>query len=496
MKTIGIVGTGAMGRGIIQWALEAGASVLAFDARAGAAIEAVAFVGDLLKRAVAKGRMTEAACQDAMRRIQIAGSLGDLHATDMVVEAIVEDLEAKRSLFTELESVVRDDTVLCTNTSALSITSCARVCRHPGRVIGLHFFNPVPLMKVVEVIQGERTAPDVVDRVLGFIRQTAHHPVVCSDTPGFVVNHAGRGLSTEGLRIVQEGVATYADVDRVMRDYARFPMGPFELFDLTGLDVSSLVLREVYEGFQHDPRLRPTPLPFRRVEAGRYGRKVDDGFYQYADGKKIEPNEADQPEATPGRVYLDVPAALRPLFLREGMEVTENVASADAIVISPIGDDATTGAVAAGYDPQKVVAIDGLFPDRLVEGGRATVMTTPLTTETSVSIVQGLLTKAGLRITRIADSPGFIAQRMLANIVNTACDIAQQRIAVPDDIDEGVRRGLGYPAGPLAIGDQIGAPRVLQILQRLQALTGDPRYRPSPWLRRRAQLGISLKTPE
>ena len=496
MNIIGVIGTGVMGRGIIQWAAESGATVLAYDTREGAAAEAVAFVAGLLARSVERGRMS-AADRDAMLgRIQVAETLGELSGADMVVEAIIETLEAKRALFAELEQIVRDDAILCTNTSSLSVTSCARDCRVPGRVAGLHFFNPVPLMKVAEVIRGERTRPEVIDAIAALVRRTAHRPLVCSDTPGFVVNHAGRGLTTEGLRIIQEGAATYADIDRVMREYAGFPMGPFELFDLTGLDVSARVLREIYEGFIHEARLRPTPLVFRRMEAQLYGRKVGEGFYRYEGGKKIESAEAVAPPQSNASVYVDGPSAVADLLVRGGLKLAANAADADAIVVCPLGDDATTAAVDAGFDPRKVVAIETLYIDRLVEGQRATLMTTPVTETAARDAVHAALAAAGLRVTLIGDSPGFIAQRTVAMIVNIACDIAQQRIAAPADIEIGVTRGLGYPAGPLTLGDQVGPRRILQILERLQSITGDQRYRPSLWLRRRAQLGIPLTTPE
>ena len=496
VNTIGVIGTGVMGRGIIQWAAESGATVLCYDSRAGAAGEAVAFVAGLLARSVDRGRMS-AADRDAMLgRMQVASSLGELAAADMVIEAIVETLEAKRALFAELEQIVRDDAILCTNTSSLSVTSCARDCRVPGRVAGLHFFNPVPLMKVAEVIRGERTKPEVIGAIVACVGRTGHRALVCSDTPGFVVNHAGRGLNTEGLRIVQEGAASFADIDRVMRDYAGFPMGPFELFDLTGLDVSARVLREIYEGFIHESRLRPTPLVFRRMEAQLYGRKVGEGFYRYEDGKKIEPAEAAVPPASTARVYVDGPCAVADLLARGGLVLADGAADAEAIVVCPLGDDATTVSVTAGYDPHKLVAIETLYLDRLVEGQRATLMTTPVTGAAARDAVHAALAAAGLRVTLIGDSPGFIAQRIVAMIVNIACDIAQQRIAAPADIEIGVTRGLGYPAGPLTLGDQVGPRRILQILERLQSITGDPRYRPSLWLRRRAQLGSPLTTPE
>jgi 3-hydroxybutyryl-CoA dehydrogenase len=495
-KTIGVIGAGAMGRGICQWAMESGAMVLAYDSVEGAAADARTFVVEMLSRSVAKGKLS-AADRDAMLvRLVVVKSLSELVDADIVIEAIVEDIDAKRKLFAQLEGVVRDDAILCTNTSSLSITSCAGDCRNPTRVAGLHFFNPAPLMKVVEVIRGERTRSDVIDNLLDIIRETDHKAIVCGDTPGFVVNHAGRGLSTEGLRIVQEGVATFADVDRVMREYVGLPMGPFELFDLTGLDVSSRVLQEIYDGFFQDPRYRPSPFVYRRVQGRLLGRKVGEGFYRYADGKKIEPAEDETSRPSGGLLYVDGPGFVKDLFSKGGAKLVERALDADAIVICPIGDDATTSALVTGYDPKKVVALDALFPDRLVRGGRATLMSTPITEKRVVNVAHAALLSSGLHVTRIADSPGFIAQRVAANIVNTACEIAQQRIAAPDDIEEGVKRGLGYPLGPFAMGDKVTGRRILHILRRLQDLTGDPRYRPSLWLRRRAELGVSLATTE
>jgi 3-hydroxybutyryl-CoA dehydrogenase len=498
VTTVAVIGTGTMGRGIMQWAAEAGAKVLACDARPGAAEEARAFVGRLMDRAVEKGRTNAVTRDGVMARIHPVVAPDDLAHADLVVEAIVEDLEAKRALFAALEETVGDATILCTNTSSLSVTACAGRCRLPQRVAGLHFFNPVPLMKVVEVVRGERTSPDVVDTLVRFVGQSSHRPVLCADTPGFVINHAGRGLYTEGLRIVREGVANFADVDRVMRDCAGFPMGPFELFDLTGLDVSSRVLREIYESFFHERRYQPSPLVYRRVDAGLFGRKVGEGFYRYQEGRRIEPAEAEAPSRRKATFRVDAPpdAARHIVAALVSGGLIEAGKDADITVVAPVGTDATTAATIRRHDAARTVAIDPLFSDALAEGGRATLMTTPLTSRETTDTIHAALLAAGLRVTRIADSPGFIAQRMLANIVNTACEIAQQRIATPSDIEEGVKGGLGYPSGPLGMGDRIGPARVLSILENLHSSTGDQRYAPSLWLRRRAMLNVSLATPE
>ena len=500
---VGVVGAGAMGAGIVQWAAEAGHTVIAFDARPGAVVAAKGKLADLLDRIVAKGRMTAEAAAATLARITPAEALADFARVDLVIEAIVEDLEAKRGLFRDLEEIVRPDAVLATNTSSLSVTAVAAATRRPERVAGLHFFNPVPLMKVVEVIPGLRTAPAVTDALAALVAATGHRAVTCRDTPGFLVNHAGRAFSTEGLKIVQDGVGEPADVDRVMTEVAGFRMGPFELFDLTGLDVSNRVMDEIYGQFYQEPRYRPSPIAGRRVAGGLFGRKSGEGFYRYEDGRKVAaaeaaPSEGPAPTVWLGAVAPDVRDALGATLTEGGATVSADVAApADAVlVVTPLGLDTTHAALAAGLDPRRTVALDPLFPAAFASGGRVTMMTSPATDAAIADAIHRTLVAAGRKVTRIADSPGFVAQRMLAMVVATACEIAQQQIATPADIDAAVRLGLGYPQGPLGLGDAIGPVRILEILSGLHSLTGDPRYRPPLWLRRRAALGLSLATPD
>ena len=237
INTLGVVGCGAMGRGIVQIAALAGITVRIFDAAPGAADGAVKTLADTLAKLQEKGKLAADAVSAARDRMHVATTLEELADCDLIIEAIIENLGIKQTVFRQLEAIVRPDAILASNTSSLSITAIAAGCSHPARVVGYHFFNPVPVMRVVEVIEGVRTAPEVADAMVALSRRMGHTPVRAKDTPGFIVNHAGRGFGTEALRIVGEGVADFVTVDRILRDAAGFKIGPFELMDLTGLDV-------------------------------------------------------------------------------------------------------------------------------------------------------------------------------------------------------------------------------------------------------------------
>ena len=491
----GIVGTGAMGGGIAQIAAQAGVRVILMDSRPGAAAQARDAIARALGKLAEKGKVTEDAVTRAMGCLFVADALADLAPCHVVVEAIVEDLAVKQALMRDLETVVGDDCLLATNTSSLAVTAIAAACKSPGRVGGFHFFNPVPLMKVVEVIDGALTEPWVGDTLTTLGRRIGHQPVRAKDTPGFIVNHAGRGYGTEALKLVGEGVADFPQVDRILRQAAGFRMGPFELLDLTGLDVSHPVMESIYEQCYHEPRFRPSPITRQRLAAGLLGRKSGRGFYRY-DGETAAP-QAPPPTRRSATVWIapgDGAAEVAAIVAHLGatIDTGERPASGSLCLLLPLGEDATTAALRHGLDGRHCVAVDPLFG---LDSHR-TLMTTPVTDPAVRDAAHGLLTADGVPATVVRDSPGFVAQRVVATIVNIACDIAQQRIATPEDIDRAVTLGLGYPCGPLAWGDRLGPGRVLRILTAMQEVTGDPRYRPSLWLRRRAGLGVSLLTDE
>jgi 3-hydroxybutyryl-CoA dehydrogenase len=485
--TAAVAGAGTMGRGIAQVLAQSGARTLLYDAQPGAAQRAIDSISQALAKLAEKGRLKDP--QSIARRIEVVPGLQAFAPCHLVVEAIVEDLAAKRILFSELEEIVSESCILASNTSSLSVTAMAAACKRPGRVAGYHFFNPVPVMKIVEVVDGVLTEPWVTDALTALAQRFGHTPVRCKDTPGFVVNHAGRAFVPEALRVLSEGVADFATIDRILVDAAGFRIGPFGLMDLVGLDVAHAVMKSMYQQYFEEPKYRPSFLAEARVAAGLLGRKTKRGWYEYAPDMQMPP-EAPAPKARPAAVWA-VPE-LKELLMGLGAKL-ELKPTPDAVCfVAPLGLDASAAALEQGLDPSRTLAVDPLFGFTK----RRTLMVTPVTKPEVRDTAHALLASDGVPVSVINDSPGFVAQRVVAHIVNVGCDIVQMRIATPEDLDRAVMLGLGYPKGPLAMGDALGAKKIYNVLQSMHELYQEPRYRPSPWLRRRAQLGVSLLTPE
>ncbi|QQS12107.1 MAG: 3-hydroxyacyl-CoA dehydrogenase [Rhodospirillales bacterium] len=493
---VGVVGAGAMGRGIAQVSAQGGIRTLVYDAAPGGAAKAKAAIGEQLRSLVAKGRLEQNACDAAEANLQVAEDLMALAPCHVVIEAVFEDLEVKRKLFLEIEAVVAETTIIASNTSSIRIASIARALKRRDRVCGMHYFNPVPLMKLVEVIRAADTAPWAVDAMVALGKRQTRVPVVVGDTPGFLVNLGGTAIGTEGLRIYTEGRATPSQIDAVMRDAGGFRMGPFELMDLTGIDVNFPARKIIYEGFFHDRRMTPSPYHEGLFHAGRLGRKTGGGWYAYDEkGGKIDPGADLAPAGAAAATVVAGPSAdsaVLDLLKAGGAKLLEADDGKSPIVVTPLGDDCTTVCVEKRLDPKRVVAID---PTGAV-AKRATMMTAPGGDTAARDAVALVLIKAGAKVTAIKDSPGFVLQRMRAMIANLGCEMAQIGIASPADVDTAMTLGLNYPQGPLAMADLMGVAATHGILQRIQAITGDDRYRPSQWLRRRAQLGLVAATPE
>ncbi len=492
-----LIGCGAMGRGIAQIAAQAGSTVLLFDVQPGAAEAAYQSICAQWDKLAEKGRLdaTQLAAQKA--RLSCVDSLAALAACSLIVEAIVERLDIKQALFAELEAILPPGAVLASNTSSLSVTALAAKLKHPQRLAGFHFFNPVPLMKVVEVIAGLKTDPAVCAQLTDFARQMGHTPVQAQDTPGFIVNHAGRGYGTEALRISGENVADFATIDRILKDQVGFKLGPFELMDLTALDVSHPVMESIYHQYYEEPRYRPSVITAQRLAGGLVGRKSGEGFYRYDKGAQQIPAEPAAPvlEALPA-VWVSPKAARRiellQLLKTLGAKIeTGGQPSEQALtLVAPLGFDITTVAVVDRLDPSRTVGIDMLIDDAATK--RRVLATNPATRTDMRQAAHALMARDGKAVSVIRDSAGFVSQRVVANIVNIASDICQQGICSPGDLETAVTLGLGYPRGPLAMGNLYGPSSILEVLFNMQTVYGDPRYRPSPWLRRRGAIGLSL----
>jgi 3-hydroxybutyryl-CoA dehydrogenase len=381
---VGVLGAGAMGSGIAQVAARAGHAVVIADTQEAQVAKARDAFDEVLTRDVAKGRLTREAADAVAGRIAyvVRGPEAPMDAFEgcgIVIEAIVERLEAKHQAFGALELALAPEAVLATNTSSLSVSGIAAACDRPERVLGVHFFNPAPVLPLVEIVPGVATDPAVVADVRALVDSWGKTTVVCRDTPGFIVNRVARPFYGEAWRIVDEGAADHATVDWAMRELGGFRMGPFELMDFIGHDVNFAVTRSVYEQTFHEPRYRPSLSQQRLVEAGRLGRKSGRGVYDYREG-------AAKPEA----------------------------------------------------------ARDTVLGERIL-------------------------------------------MRILAMLVNEAADAVHWRIASAADVDLAMTRGVNYPKGLLAWGDELGAGRVLQTLEALHESYGEDRYRASPLVRRAAR---------
>ncbi len=495
---LGIVGTGLMGQGIAQIAAQSGVEVLLYDSRENGAEQARTAIQKVLHRLVEKGKISAAAATESLNRLHVLDCLEELSSCHLVVEAIFENLESKRQLMLALEEIVSDNCLLATNTSSLSVTSIAAGSRLPGRIGGFHFFSPVPLMKIVEVINGILTEDWVSSALTSLAKRVGHTPVQAKDTPGFIVNHAGRGFGTEALRILDEGIAEFSEIDKILREAAGFRMGPFQLLDMVGLDVSHPVIESVYNQYYQEPRFRPSTVTRQRLTAGLLGRKSGQGFYSY-DGNAPKAAVKSVPVVRPAKVWIsksnqEISRMVSELVVSLGgvLDTGDKPSDESLCIVTPLGKDATTTAIEENLDSSRTLALDTLFSLKK----HRTLMTTPVTSSAMRDAAHGLFASDDTAVTVINDSAGFVAQRVVAMIINISCDIAQQRIASPGDIDMAVTLGLGYPQGPFLWGDTLGPARILTILEEMSSFYGDPRYRPSPWLKRRARLGISLLTVE
>jgi 3-hydroxybutyryl-CoA dehydrogenase len=494
---IAVIGAGTMGAGIAQVAAVAGHPVIVYDTVPGAADRAVRAIGERITGLVAKGRLD---VDPGRLRLEVARELGELAPAGCVIEAVVEDLAVKQALFAELETIVAPGCVLATNTSSLSPTAIAAGLSHPGRLVGMHFFNPAPVMRLVEVVSGLATSAAVAAAVPGLARGGGKQVVQAAATPGFIVNRVARPYYAEALRLAEEQAATPATIDAVLTRAGGFRMGPFALMDLVGQDVNEAVTRTVWAAFGYDPRFAPSLLQRALVEAGWLGRKSGRGWYHYGDD--APPVLADVAPGCPAPAHVTEHGVsrLRSLLRRSGIDIrpgadddgaADNGGAAElpsgARLVQCDGRPAT--ALAAAWGVPVVVA------DRVLDVATADGIAVAASDGCPAAArdeAVGLLQAAGLTVYLIDDVPGLVLTRTVAMLVNGAVDARHKGVASAADIDTAMRLGTNYPLGPLAWGQSWGPAAILAVLDTLHAWYGEDRYRASPLLRRIAVGGGSL----
>jgi len=304
MKKIGIIGGGAMGSGIAQVFAQYGHPVVLYDTNKEALDRSKQNLAKTFEKLVAKEKYTAEKAQEIQNNIEYADSLSAFASIDLMIEAIIENLDIKKSVFKQVEEIVSDECILASNTSSLSIASIASACSKPERVIGIHFFNPAPLMALVEIIPAVQTREGLADEVKALIQSVGKLPVITKDTPGFIVNRVARPFYSESIRLLEEGVADAETIDFAMTSVGGFRMGPFELMDFIGHDVNYRVTESVFESFFYDPRFKPSFSQKRLFEAGFNGRKSGRGFYNYAEG--VEKKAPSQDQALLEKIYKRV----------------------------------------------------------------------------------------------------------------------------------------------------------------------------------------------
>ena len=464
---VAVIGAGTMGAGIAQVAAAAGHPVLLFDAAPGAAEKGRQRLAATLEGAVAKGRLSAIDAGEQIGRITVAASLAELAGASLVIEAIIEDLAIKRGLFAELEALLGQDAILATNTSSISVTAIAGGLKRPGHVVGMHFFNPAPVMKLVEVVSGLATDPGVAGLVHATATAWGKIAVHTRSTPGFIVNRVARGYYGEALRLLEEGVATPPLIDALMTQGGGFRMGPFALMDLIGNDVNFAVSKSVFDAYHQEPRFRPSLIQQEMVSAGRLGRKSGIGFYDYRDGAGTA---APVDDPVPANAEVWPPLDLTRPETRAGVLILPSDGQTAQALAAQSGQPVIVCDLCEAHDGPRRLGF-ACSPDVGLAERQAFIAT---------------LAAQSITATLLPDWPGLVVLRTLAIIANEGFEAVMQGVADEAGVDAAMKYGVNYPQGPLGWARRIGLSRILATLDNLQHLTGDMRYRPSFGLRRAA----------
>jgi 3-hydroxybutyryl-CoA dehydrogenase len=477
-----------MGQGIAQVALVAGHPVRLYDAAPGRAAEAAAAIGARLDRLVEKDRLTGADRDAARARLRPVDTLAELADCALVVEAVLERLDVKQELFRALEDVVADDCLLATNTSSLSVTAIGGALRLPGRFVGLHFFNPAPLLPLVEVVSGFATDVTSATRAYETARAWGKTPVACADTPGFIVNRIARPFYAEAFAVYESQGADPATIDAVLRESGGFKMGAFELTDLIGQDVNESVTHSVWQSFFQDVRFAPSLAQRRLVESGRLGRKSGQGWYDYRDGgERPEPHTA---EAAEPPAYVVAEGDLGPAgellaMIREaGIQVREEDEDNGTRLVLPSGGQLVLADGQTSVEFRDVVYFDLALDYR--KATRVALSASQDTNPKTLAEATGLFQALGKNVSVIGDVPGMIVARAVARIIDLAYDAVAKGVATEEDIDTAMRLGVNYPLGPIEWSRRLGRSWAYDLLDDLHLRDPSGRYAPSLALYRHA----------
>lgn len=481
---IAVIGAGTMGAGIAQVAAAYGHPVRLFDQSAEAVEKGIAGIAKGLEKLVSRGRMTADDVDALVKRIVPCSELAQLSDSDLIVEAIVENLDIKQSVFKQLEEITSDSTILATNTSSISVTAIGAALQRPENLVGMHFFNPAPVMKLVEVISGLATSEAVAKAVAETASAWGKKTVLAKSTPGFIVNRIARPFYAESLRLLEENAASAATLDALLREAGGFRMGPFELMDLIGHDINYSVTESVFNAYFQDQRFLPSLVQKELVAGGFLGRKSGRGFYDYAVGVEKPLVNSSQSDSKPKSIVvqgdLGVAAPLVELAKAAGLTVSTETGSGtiqcgEVMLSLTDGRSATRRAAEDGL--QNLVLFD-LMGD-YESHSRIAIAASLQASDAALEQAIGFFSALGKQVSVINDSPGLCLMRTVCMLANEGADAVYQGVCDIPAVDSAMQFGLNYPQGPMRWADNIGLEHVQKVLGNLQAAYGLDRYRTS-----------------